>query len=218
MPHTQRYGLNDYNHPAFDAATILNTGSASAILNWVNSAKGVNQLSRWSVRYVILPFDSQGEIFLDDRKYSEKVRSLYFSSLEKNLYLKKVSLNGVDERISIYEVPNVKDHLWLEGANPGTKLTWQMQFPTDYTVNISGLNTPASLIFSESYDPYWQAVIGGKVIGSKPTTDKLNSFLVPANFKGKINIEYAPQRYLEYGLVVSILAFIGVISLLFMIK
>lgn len=217
IPNTQRYGLNNYLHPALDAATALNTGSASAILNWVNSAYGIEELTRWSVKYVILPFDSQGEIFLDDRKYSEKVRSFYQTSLDTNTYLKKISIPGIDEKLTIYEVSNPRDHLRLDGNNPGAKMSWLMHFPTDYTVIISGLTKSAILVFSESYDPNWQIEINGKVIRSSATTDRLNSFRLSPDSNGIFKMEYTPQKYEQLGMIISLTSVILIIGIMIIV-
>ena len=64
--------------------------------------------------------------------------------------------------MSVYETITYTDHLWLEGGNNAT-LSWRMTNPTSYTVTIKGMEIPAKLIFSESYDPYWQLDIGGRI-------------------------------------------------------
>jgi len=199
VPGVQRYGFSSYMHPAIDAATILNTSSPSAMLAWLDSDVGIQQLKRWSVKYVILPYDSQGEIFLDDRKYSESKRDVFKKALDEHL-----PMQNITPKISVYEMAEYKDHLWLEDV--AARLAWKMTFPTSYTISISDLNNPTQLIFSESYDPYWQLTIAGRTIKSQKTPDSLNSFPIPALGSARGRIEYLPQRYVWIGLGISIVA------------
>lgn len=217
IPHVQRYGFSTYTHPAIDAATVLNTSSPSAMLTWVSSEEGKRQLARWSVKYVILPYDSQGEIFLDDRKYSEKEHVVFQDALDTNTYLNTKTLAGISPKISVYETAEFNDHFWLEGGS-ADDLTWRMTSPTNYTVSISGLDNPAQLIFSESYDPYWQLEINGKTIRSQQTIDSLNSFSLPALATARGTLEYLPQRYVWIGLVISVVTVLGAIVALRMLQ
>lgn len=204
VPSIQRYGFSTFMHPAIDAATVHNTGTPSAM-----------QLSRWGVKYVILPYDSQGEIFLDDRKYSEEIRNRFQKALDMNPNFVKKIIPGISPKLSVYETRDFNDHLWLE---QGGRVSWNMISPVQYAVSISGLDHPAQLIFSESYDPYWQLDIGGRIIRSQQTNDALNSFLLPALGNASGTLEYLPQRYVWIGLGLSMLTLIGVIAGMYIIK
>jgi hypothetical protein len=209
VPHVGRYGFSTYTHPSIDAGSVLNTSSPSAMLTWIDSDEGKHQLARWSVRYVVLPYDSQGEIFLDDRKYSEKERNVFQKALDSSPDLIKKIIPGITTKMSVYEMMDYNDHLWVEDQN--VKLTWRMISPTSYAVSISGLDRPARLIFSESFDPYWQLDIGDSTIRSQKTEDSLNSFSLPALATASGTLEYLPQRYVWSGMVISALTIIGII-------
>ncbi|OGG29086.1 hypothetical protein A2973_00595 [Candidatus Gottesmanbacteria bacterium RIFCSPLOWO2_01_FULL_49_10] len=209
IPHVQRYGLSTYMHPAVDLGSLLETGSPSAVLAWMDSPDTAKRLARWSVKYVILPYDSQGEIFIDDRKYSANVQKQFQAALDANLYLRKVPIVGMDNTISVYETPEYKDHLWLEGDSTTAKLSWRMTFPTTYTLTITGLQKPMKLIFSETYDPNWHLRLSGqKVVRSQPTADRLNSFPISIGDEATGTLEYTPQQYVWYGLILSAFALI----------
>lgn len=209
VPHVQRYGFLTYMHPAIDAGTVLDTSTPSAMLAWINSKEGEQQLARWSVKYIVLPYDSQGELFLDDRKYSEKQRNVYETALDANPNIIKKIIPDMSPKLSVYETSGFNDHFWLEqGIGMGT-LSWRMKSPTNYTLSVSGLDRPATLIFSESYDPYWQLDIGGRIIRSEKTQDSLNSFSLPVLATASGTLEYLPQHYVWIGLAVSAVTMIG---------
>jgi hypothetical protein len=209
LPHTQRYGDSTYMHPAIDAATILNTASSSALLAWVNSTEGNMTLAHWSVKYVILPYDSQGEIFLDDRKYNESLRTIFETTLDANTYLTKRIIPGISPKMSVYETKSHMDLFWVSEA-PDATVAWHMVSPTRYTFTIQK-SKELHLIFGQSYDPHWQVRGDGHLIRSAKTQDGLNSFIVPADFQQGV-LEYAPQKYVEYGLWISAISFVLVLA------
>lgn len=215
-PHVSRYGFSTYTHPAIDIATVLNTGSPSAVLAWLDEPGMTNQLARWSVKYVVLPYDSQGEIFVDDRKYSERQRNQFQTILDANSYLKKVSIAGLDASISLYELVGYKDHVWLEGDSNAT-LTWHMMSPSLYTLYISGVRQGTTLVFSESYDPHWAVRLGSQLIYSKKTPDMLNSFVLPSAGNATATLEYTPQQYVWYGLGISVVGLVVAVSMLMLL-
>lgn len=211
VPRVQRYGFSTYTHPAIDAGSVLDTSTPSTMLAWLDSEEGKHQLTRWSVKYVVLPYDSQGEIFLDDGKYSEKERNVFQEALDANPNFNKKIIPDIPPTMSVYETIRYNDHLWLEGGSSGAIVSWRMMSPTAYAVEISGLDSPTPLIFSESYDPYWQLDIDGRTIRSEQTIDSLNSFSLPALNNASGTLEYLPQRYVWIGLFISVVAIIGAV-------
>ncbi len=211
VPHWERYGFSAYMHPAIDAGSVLDTSTPSAMLAWIDSQEGKYQLARWSVKYVILPYDAQAELFLDDRKYSEKQRNVYETALDANPHITKKIIPGMSPKLSVYETSGYNDHFWLEQGSGGGTLSWRMTSPTNYTLSVSGLDRQTQLIFSESYDPYWQLDIGGKTIRSQKTQDSLNSFSLPVLATASGTLAYLPQRYVWIGLVVSAVTMIGAV-------
>ena len=202
VPRWQRYGFSSYMHPAVDAAAVLDTGSPSAILNWLDSKEGMEALSRWSVKYVILPYDSQGEIFLEDRKYSGSQKGEFETVLDANRFLVKKQIPGLTANMSAYETGQYYDHLRLE--ENAAALSWDMISPVRYRVSISGLSKPDQIIFSESYDSYWLLTIEDKTYRSEKANNGINSFSIPAVGTANGTLEYLPQRYVWIGLGISI--------------
>jgi len=57
-----------------------------------------------------VPYDSEGEIFLSDRKYDNKVYLKVVSEVDKISWLKTNFRFG---KIAVFTVPNPKDHFGL---------------------------------------------------------------------------------------------------------
>jgi len=98
----------------------------------------------------------------------------------------------------------------LEPEDKGS-VSARMVNPTKYSLNIETTNSNTNLIFSEAFDPLWILKVDSKKISSKKEYGLFNSFVLPEI--GKINavVEYLPQRYFNYGLIISILVLCGTI-------
>lgn len=87
-------------------------------------------------------------------------------------------------------------------------VTYQQINPTKYKVSIKNLTDPSFLVFSQTYDGLWK--MNGQ--GSLPVYSLLNGFRVEKD--GEYTLEFEPQRYLEFGLIVSSFSLIFLISFL----
>ena len=80
--------------------------------------------------------------------------------------------------------------------------------PTKYEIEITGLQKPAYLIFSETFDELWE--LNGQP--SKRVYSLLNGFYVDKD--GKYTLFFTPQKYVWPGLVVSAVSLAFIIGLL----
>jgi len=80
--------------------------------------------------------------------------------------------------------------------------------PTFFTATINNTR-PFVLAFLEAYDPLWVAYVNGEKIQSIPLYGVINGFWINQTGLLEITIEYEPQRWFYYGLVVSLLTFTG---------
>ncbi|OGM31299.1 hypothetical protein A2803_03850 [Candidatus Woesebacteria bacterium RIFCSPHIGHO2_01_FULL_44_21] len=81
--------------------------------------------------------------------------------------------------------------------NTVAKVKHERLSPTKYKVTVSGLNSPATLVFSETYNPLWtmSGENGFKVYSM------FNGFLVETN--GEYEVVFEAQKYVESGLLIS---------------
>ena len=97
-----------------------------------------------SVKYIIVPYDSQREIFLKERKYDEKQYKQAIEEMQNISWLKRIDGFG---KIAIFEVPDPRDHFWSPQEN--LKVQYQYINPTKYILNVENAKKGDILIFSE---------------------------------------------------------------------
>lgn len=85
-----------------------------------------------------------------------------------------------------------------------SNVQYKMINPTKYIVNI---NTTRSviLVFSEAYDPGWSVIINDEEIPSFPLFSLINAFELPEHGNYELTVEYLPQKYTNFGLVISLI-------------
>lgn len=177
-------------------------------------------LSRLSIKYIIIPYDSQKKIFLKDRKYDEEAWKELIEFVESLGVYRRVDLPG---QVRAYQLPEpAKEHFWIPNGEPEIK--YHAINPTKYRVQVQDARQPFNLVFSETYDKLWQArlpagqaKIGERLIPSKLVYNNLNSFAVDQTGDFEMIVELAAQKYVYYGGVVSLatllLSFGGLIYL-----
>lgn len=98
--------------------------------------------------------------------------------------------------------------------NSSAIISYQKINQTKYKVTVSGLTHPQMLVFSETFHPLWK--LNGE--DSLPVYGFLNGFRV--NQDGDYILEFEPQKYVEDGLIISVLSsiFISFFLLLYFRK
>lgn len=211
VPAVQRFGLNSSLHPAVSARNFLKSVDNAQILNALKTSE--LSLQESGVKYVIVPYDSQGEIFLKDRKYNTEIYKKTINDVKQIPYLKQVDGFG---KIAVFEIHTPaggsKDHFW----SPNQNLNIQYRFinPTKYEVDIQNAQKGDLLVFSESYDKNWQASNPEFKVQSLEFEKRLNSFVLPEDGSYSLEIYYRPQDWVNIGLAISSLTLISVITFL----
>lgn len=211
LPRIQRFGFVTNNHPAIEATYLYNATNSAQLARHINDKSAEEKLSDLSIRYVIIPYDSLGEIFIKDRKYNEREYKIFVQVLDNIRWLKKVK--GF-EKIQVYELAKYTDHFML---SDGGTIDYEMVDPTHYRITFSTYK-PASLVFVENYSPYWILKDNDKIIHSTKTQNGLNSFKLEKKGKYNADISYTPQAYYNYGLALSVASFIIIFVSLTMIN
>jgi len=162
------------------------------------------------VKYLIVPSDPEGEIFVAEYKYNRQQREEVERFLDQIDWLGKID---VANKVAVYKIDGAKDHFYVEGPDE-VKPDWRQVNPAEYKVRVQDTPEPFVLVFSEKHDPLWQAKINGQTIDSQEYRGIINSFMIDQ--KGDLNlmIEFAPQKYVYWGGVVSLIVLAGLISYL----
>ena len=233
LPQKQRFGFYSNNHPALSAnnfvsptvcqlplCLLVNQGEKPKefdplttpeieilakereySLSYLRHPDAPKILGEMGVKYVIVLYDSEGEIFLRDRKYSREEQKTYIAFLDSIPWLRKIDS---PDKIAVYETPSYQSHFFIAGESPPA-LDWKIINPTKYELKIKNATGPFNLVFSETYDEFWQAKIGSEIIPSEKRYNILNSFAIDKKGDFGIVVELTAQKYVWWGLAVSML-------------
>jgi len=205
VPRMQRFAFTSDTHPAVEAASLFKATSSAEVVRALKKEKTKQQLSDLSVKYLIIPYDSEGEMFVKDRKYNNEERLKIEKELNRISWLRKVPGYG---KITVYQLSSVKDHLYLLTKG---QIHYSAISPIEYKVSIKS-KTSNTLIFGESYDSQWQAKRGNTSIKNKEFNG-LNSFNIPAG-NTTIKISFELEKYYILGRIISVGTVILVIALM----
>src|SRR3989344_3505059 len=205
LPKTQRYIYYSSNHPAGDVSSLFRNSSLSANFKLLKQDKTEELLSNHSIKYLVVPFDSEKEIFLEDREYREKNYMDILREVRSIDYLSEIYGLG---KIAVFEISNPKDHFW----SPSETLSIDYKYvnPSKYVVNVKSAKKGDTLVFSESFDNLWQAQVNDSRVGSEMFNGRLNSFKLPRGGDYSLTIYFAPQDWVKLGAVISIISILVV--------
>lgn len=200
IPTIQRFGYYSNTHPAISAQDFFSVTSVSEVLDILQKKGTENMLQEAGVKYVIIPYDSEREIFIKDRKYNNE---LYFSTIQKVSSIPWLtSLSGFGN-IAIFELPNPKNHFWLQGQS---EVSYTFLNQTKYLVNVKNVEKGERLIFSERYNNGWKMSTDTTVIDSEQYHTIYNSFFLPRSGTYTLTVFFSPQKWVDIGVRISAIA------------
>ncbi|MEK7577099.1 MAG: hypothetical protein AAB492_00590 [Patescibacteria group bacterium] len=207
VPRQSRFTFTSQNQLSIEAGPLLGATDAASLERAMQIATVRDQLDALSIRYIIVPFDPYGEIFTDDRKYSQTKRDDVEKVLDTVSWLTKIQSGDV----AVYEIPPSKDYFWIEN---GTVLNWRNITDDYYEVEVI-TEQPTKLVMSESFHHGWQAIVNGKKIAPEKENFGIMSFALQEMADGKVIIEFTPRRYYLWGRWISISTLFVVLLFLF---
>lgn len=211
VPRRDRFSYYTNNHLAVESEPLFDTKNLRKLSEILNSKSGKDYLSALGVKYVIVPLDPYGEVFVKDRKYDPKEHKKTIRLLEATPWLTKLPSF---KKIAVFKTKNAKDRFSL--TKDGS-ISIKTISPTKYIVDAS-IREPQELIFSESYNPSWVAISDTSTVVSEKTLYGINSF--PLNNVGNysIKINFTQEKYYKYGQVISVIAILSTFIILFALK
>jgi len=209
VPQFQRFGLNSIVHPAVSSEGFYGKNGIQQVVDELKKEKAERILEESAVKYIIVPYDTEGEIYLKDRKYDQALYLKILNEVSGIRYLKKIDGFG---KIGVYEIAGVKEHFW--SPSESLNVSFKNISPVEYEVTVKNAKKGDVVVFAESYDPKWTA----NSMSSIKYDGRFNSFILPRDGNYQLRIYYAPQDYVNIGFVISgVTLFIVVGSLLFLV-
>jgi len=219
VPTTQRFGFSSQNHPAISSEEFFTVYDEPSLIKKLNQPGTEKLLQESGVKYIVIPTDSQKEIFLKDNLYSAKLYKQTVLAVSKIQWLKKLKQFN---NLVIFEVQNPQDHFWIFVKNNLLKnesFSYKKINPVLYSVSVKNVKKGDLLVFSEGFDQHWVIVDESKRIhkeSSLPYDKRFNSFVLPQDGSYTFDIYYTPQKWINIGIVISLIS-LGFVCISFII-
>lgn len=214
FPTGHRYAYASAIHPMVPAKDFFNVYDQTQLIKRFTLAKTQQELREVGIRYIIIPDDTDKEIFLKDRVYSETSYNNAYQLLASTSWLHEVKGFG---KIKVFELKETKDHFWSSESK--LQVTNVQESPVAFTVKVANAKQGDQLQFAESYDFHWLATLKeGKEIMPTRYNDKIMSFALPQSGNYTISVTYQPQKWILPSVVISITSLVLLIVSLLYIK
>lgn len=210
VPRQSRLADPSAIHPTVEAQPLLKATDA-AQLKSIFAKKIIQEyLSDRAIKYIILPYDTYGEIFLDDRKYSEKEREKYKKVLDNTYWLKKIQ----DDNLTIYKLSQNPKGLFFSKSEE--QIAYTKISDVEYEI-ILNRSVDQDLFFSQNYHPLWVVHYSGETIHPMRTNDGLIKFHLPSGVK-KITLLFEGRNIYKKSLNITITTILSLTLVLLVVK
>lgn len=198
VPRRHRYGYVADTLPGLTLET-LRVASAAAFPSWLAEDKNKKRLARFSVSHIIVPTDPMGELFVAGERYDGAARQALIAALDKDASLERLDILD----IAVYKMPFTYGHAFFV-ENPLASIDMRRINATHYQITLPPALHERELIFAETFDPHWVLTFGDNEITPTRTDDGLQLYQIPSGSVEIVaDIRYGPQRFVDYGLMVS---------------
>ncbi len=201
VPRQQRFSYGTLEHMPIEAEPLFRATTAAQLRVALEDPAGKQRLEDLGIGYIMVPYDSLGELFLTDRKYDGKKRQEYETVLDRLGWLTKIRSG----HLTVYQVPKHRDLFWI---STNESIAYRRIRTDQYGVSLT-VNAPTTVYFSQTYHPGWVLRSGNMRLKSERSSQGLNSFqiLTPGSYEGIV--EFEPQKYVTWGAAISILTILG---------
>jgi hypothetical protein len=103
VPRHQRFGYYDSERRAIDSQVLFGDLPVDELKEVLQKNDSYTKLYEEEVRFVVVPYDSEKEMFLTDRVYDDSKRQQFIDLLDTVPWLQKISIPGV-LHTAVYEV------------------------------------------------------------------------------------------------------------------
>lgn len=203
VPQQSRFGYYSNTNPGVATYDLITSHDLSPTFKYLSSKTTERFLQESAVRYVIVPYDPLGEIYLTDRKYDNRVYKAFMSKMSRVSWLTQ---DKSFKHIGVFKVQNFLSHAYVLGGN--SKASLHSVSLTNYAGDVRSASQSQQLVFSEQFDPHWVLKAEDVTIFAQPYKKRFNLFTIPKNTK-TFTIEYTTQRWVDMGVFISATILIG---------
>lgn len=207
VPTTQRFVYSSSLHPAISSRDYFNAYDNTKLLNVLSQAKTQKFLQEAGVKYIIVPYDSEKEVFLRDRQYDNTQYQNVLNRVTALPGLQRVQGFG---QIGVFELPSPKNHFW---SPDGITVSSVQINPTKYQIHAQNALRGERVVFAESFDPRWVMTNANSRVESSEFDGKFNSFVLPKEGNYTFDVTYTPQKWVNIGLLISLLTGVSLLVL-----
>lgn len=211
IPRQNRFSFYSVSHIPVEAGPLFKKATISEIISELHRPEARQRLADLGVRYVIVPYDPLGEIFIKDRKYDSSKYNEAIEGLSTIPWLKKLDGFG---SIVVFDTGVSTDHFFLTKTG---KLNYSMRNLSEYSVSLD-VDGPQYLVFAENYNPYWVLKINNSIVNSKQAKGGINSFYLNRIGKYTGQVIFLPDRYYFFGTLISGITLLAVVLYIFYFK
>ncbi len=196
VPKRPKYGYFDPSIPSSDSEVLFKGKAVEKITE--------EELANYSIGYIIVPTDPDGEIFLKDRRYSETERRRIINKVEKIDYLQRMNRQ---DSFKVYLTYSQRDlfsaPLLFDDLDRSLFISWEFKNPAEYILKLENAKKGDLVVFSQGFDSGWTAKGDGFEAKSEVAERNLNSFRLPKDGSYNLEIYYKPQEWVNIGILIS---------------
>lgn len=208
IPRQSRFTSGTNIHPSMEAQPLFNAKNTDQIIKALQKNNSIDLLSKLSVKYIAIPYDSLGEIFVKDRKYDNATYEQAISDVKNIQYLTPVEAFG---KIAVFQTPGFHNLFWDENND---QVSYKSSDGSSYLVKVS-LSKSTNLFFSQNYSNNWVAWDGEKYIYPRKTKEGLQVYPLQRSGSYTLSVYFTGTKWFIIGKLLSGIAFIVLITAFF---
>lgn len=205
IPRQSRFAYESGSQNPIESEVLFNATDSASLETMMKRDDIQDHLSFLSVRYIIVPADPYGEIFQDDRTYSETKRNNVIAVLDAISWLTKVR----EDDIVLYKTPESRDIFWASNG----EINHVYKISDDLYTIIVKADESFAFSVSQTYHPGWRIAVGGTLIEPEKTKYGTMEFSLPEG-SYRARLEFVPRYWFMVGRHMSLLTLIGAVTFL----
>lgn len=104
IPRHQRFGYTAWGQKVLNSQDEIADVSPQEFVQLLDTSEGKRMITEKQIRIFVVPYDSEQEIFISDRKYDDEKRKEWLTALDALDWIQKVPIAGITDSIAVYNV------------------------------------------------------------------------------------------------------------------